>query len=194
MTTKDIQYVALDLEFNQPSRKIIQVGVAIGSPMQSQEEWLVRQWLLDPGEPVAEHIVELTGISDEEIAQKAVAWPQMADELSALLHQTKAFVNPITWGGGDHEALIEAVKAQGIAWPHFGRRWLDVKTMHAFLAMARGKNTSGGLRSVMGQYKLAFEGRQHRADHDAFNTLRLFFALLERQDTLEAMAFLGKRV
>jgi len=49
MTTKDIQYVALDLEFNQPSRKIIQVGVAIGSPMQSQEEWLVRQWLLDPG-------------------------------------------------------------------------------------------------------------------------------------------------
>lgn len=194
MTTKDIQYVALDLEFNQPSRKIIQVGVAIGSPMQSQEEWLVRQWLLDPGEPVAEHIVELTGISDEEIAQKAVAWPQMADELSTLLRQTKAFVNPITWGGGDHEALIEAIKAQGIAWPHFGRRWLDVKTMHAFLAMARGKNTSGGLRSVMGQYKLAFEGRQHRADHDAFNTLRLFFAMLERQDTLEAMAVLGKRV
>lgn len=194
MTTKDIQYVALDLEFNQPSRKIIQVGVAIGSPMQSQEEWACKQWLLDPGEPVAEHIVELTGISDEEIAQKAVAWPQMADELSTLLRQTKAFVNPITWGGGDHEALIEAIKAQGIAWPHFGRRWLDVKTMHAFLAMARGKNTSGGLRSVMGQYKLAFEGRQHRADHDAFNTLRLFFAMLERQDTLEAMAVLGKRV
>lgn len=194
MTTKDIQYVALDLEFNQPSRKIIQVGVAIGSPMQSQEEWVCKQWLLDPGEPVAEHIVELTGISDEEIAQKAVAWPQMADELSTLLRQTKAFVNPITWGGGDHEALIEAIKAQGIAWPHFGRRWLDVKTMHAFLAMARGKNTSGGLRSVMGQYKLAFEGRQHRADHDAFNTLRLFFAMLERQDTLEAMAVLGKRV
>jgi len=194
MTTKGLQYVALDLEFNQPSRKIIQVGVALGSPWQSEEEWVCKQWLLDPGEPVAEHIVTLTGITDKEIAENAVPWAQMAHELSALLQEKQAFVNPVTWGGGDHEALVSAIRAQDIEWPHFGRRWLDVKTMHAFIAMARGKSASGGLRSVMGQYKLNFEGRQHRADHDAFNTLRLFFTLLERQDTLESMALLGKRI
>ena len=35
------------------------------------------------------------------------------------------------------------------------------------------------------RYKLQFVSKAHRADIDAFNTLRLFFAILERQRTLE---------
>jgi inhibitor of KinA sporulation pathway (predicted exonuclease) len=40
----------------------------------------------------------------------------------------------------------------------------------------------------MARYKLQFVGKAHRADVDAFNTLRLFFAILERQRTLETCA------
>lgn len=46
-TMEDKQrYVALDLEYNQPSGTIIQVGVAIGSASQNQQQYIVRRWNL----------------------------------------------------------------------------------------------------------------------------------------------------
>lgn len=188
MTSK---FLALDLELNQPSGRIIQVGVAIGSPAQSEEEFVVRQWLLSPDEPLAAFITELTGITDADLAERAVSWEQMAQELLALIEEHKPFVNPVTWGGGDSVELLQAFKERGIAFPAFGRRWIDCKTYHVFSSLAQGKSTSGGLRSIMARYGLTFKGVAHRADTDAFNTLRMFFRLLERQSSLEAMAKLA---
>ena len=51
VTTLDTQrYVALDLEYNQPSGTIIQVGVAIGSASQNDQEYIVRRWDLQVNE------------------------------------------------------------------------------------------------------------------------------------------------
>lgn len=186
-------FLALDLEFNQPSKKIIQVGVAIGSASQEESLWAVRQWVLAPGEPIAPNITALTGISDQDVADKAVPLSQLAAELSALIEAHKPFVNPVTWGGGDSQALLSAFKHQDLSFPYFGRRWVDVKTWHALLALARQQNCSGGLRSVMARYGLQFSGPPHRADVDAFNTLRLFFKMLERQRLLEELAMMAKR-
>lgn len=181
LVTKEPFFLALDLELNQPSQKIIQVGVAIGGRLQSEEEYVVRQWLLSPEEPLAPEIVALTGITEEDLSQRAVTWEQMASELLALIEQYKPFVNPVTWGGGDSLELLTALAEKGIAFPAFGRRWIDCKTFHVFATLSRGKNPSGGLRSIMGRYGLTFKGAPHRADVDAYNTLRLFFRLLERQ-------------
>ena len=52
-------------------------------------------------------------------------------------------------------------------------------------AISCGKKTNGGLSSFMGRYKLQFEGKAHRADVDAYNTLRFFFLLIERQRKIE---------
>lgn len=191
---KNTPFLALDLELNQPSNRIIQVGITLGSRMQSQEEWLVRQWLLDPEEPISEFITDLTGITNEDIATKAVPWEQMAHELGAIVAEKKPFMNPVTWGGGDSVELLASLKARGIDFPYFGRRWVDVKTVHTFLALTKGKNPTGGLRPSMARYKLQFIGEQHRADIDAFNTLRLFFRLMERQENLEAMVTLANGV
>ncbi|KWA83778.1 hypothetical protein WL29_20655 [Burkholderia ubonensis] len=191
---KNTPFLALDLELNQPSNRIIQVGITLGSRMQSQEEWLVRQWLLDPEEPISEFITGLTGITNEAIATKAVPWEQMAHELGALIAEKQPFVNPVTWGGGDSVELLASLQARSIDFPYFGRRWVDVKTVHTFLALTNGKKPTGGLRATMTQYKLQFIGEQHRADADAFNTLRLFFRLMERQENLEAMIALAKGV
>lgn len=191
---KSTTFLALDLELNQPSTRIIQVGVTLGDWLQADEEWLVKQWLLDPGEPIAPFITQLTGITDEAIAQSAVPWEQMAAELSAVITEHQPFVNPVTWGGGDSVELLANLRERGIDFPHFGRRWVDVKTIHTFLSLTQGKTPKGGLRSAMTQYKLHFLGTPHRADHDAFNTLRLFFALMERQGSLESMVRLGKNI
>jgi DNA polymerase III epsilon subunit-like protein len=188
------KFLALDLEMNKPSGRIIQVGIALGGANQSPDEYIVRQWLVDPGEPISPEITALTGIADADLQARAVPWARVAAELGEIASQPGVFVNPVTWGGGDSELLLSSFKNQAVTFPHFGRRWVDVKTFHVLLSLTQGKTPRGGLSSVMGRYGLRFQGQPHRADVDAFNTLRLFFKLLERQHSLESMAAIGKEV
>jgi DNA polymerase III alpha subunit (gram-positive type) len=184
------RYVALDLEYNQPSGTVIQVGVAIGSAAQSQHEYVVRRWDLKVDEPISEFITKLTGITDED-CRAGVALAQCAQELGKLLIEHEVFVNPVTWGGGDSVDLLRAFAQAQVEFHHFGRRWIDVKTWTTLLSLARTQSAKiqhGGLSKAMARYKLQFVGKAHRADVDAFNTLRLFFAILERQRILEACA------
>ncbi len=53
---------------------------------------------------------------------------------------------------------------------------------------------SGGLSSAMGVYKMQFEGKAHRADVDAYNTLRLFFEILKQQKRMLDMISMAKEV
>ena len=181
------RYVALDLEYNQPSGTIIQVGVAIGSASQSQQEYVVRRWDLRVDESISEFITQLTGITDDDCSV-GVSLAQCAEELSKLLSEHEVFVNPGTWGGGDSTDLIHAFAQSKVEFHHFGRRWIDVKTWATLLSLARtptAKVQHGGLSKAMARYKLQFVGKAHRADVDAFNTLRLFFGILQRQRVLE---------
>lgn len=176
-------FLSLDLEMAQPSRKIIQVGVSVGSLDAGVLE--THAWFIDPQEPITPFIQELTGITDAEIQAKAKPVVQVASELSALIQRyPKMFVNPVTWGGGDGPELLELFKEAGAEFPHLGRRWMDVKTLWTLQRLAAGKSTSGGLSSAMGSCKLPFKGRAHRADVDAENTLRFFLHILQREKTL----------
>jgi inhibitor of KinA sporulation pathway (predicted exonuclease) len=178
-----MNYLALDLELNQPSNKIIQVGIAIGNPDQGV---LVRKaWYVDPEEPISEYITNLTGIDDQIIDLDAVSLSTVAEELGKLITEYNCFVNPIQWGGGDARILLAEFKLKQISFLFFGRREIDVKTIHTYLSFAQDKKVTGGLASVMSKYKLKFEGEKHRADWDAYNTLRLFFAILNRQKQFE---------
>lgn len=192
MNSIDQKFIGLDLEMNQPSGRIIQVGVSIGARAQADVDYVTRQWLLSPQEPLNPKIIELTGITEESLSLHAVSWQQMSTELNKLIELHKPFINPITWGGGDSAELLESLKGRGIEFKQFGRRWIDVKTFHSMTMLAMDKNPSGGLRSIMGKYGLAFKGTPHRADVDAFNTLRLFFRLINRQSAFENMAALAK--
>lgn len=181
-------YLALDLELNKDSQdnltKIIQVGVAVGNPTDPNniKTW---SWYLDPGESISPFIVGLTGITDEIIKEKSVPINQVAEELGQVIKDNNVFVNPIQWGGGDSDQLLTEFRGANIIFPYFGRRILDVKTLFVFIEMANGRSPSGGLSSSMGKYKIQFEGKAHRADIDAYNTLRFFFHLMSRQNTLE---------
>lgn len=187
-------FLALDLELNQPSGRIIQVGVALAHEGMDFSDYITRAWYIDPGEPISEFITTLTGISDEIIRGNAVNWHQVTRELGELCDQYQPFVNPVTWGGGDMRLMLEEAKAAGIEFTRFGRRYIDVKTWHVLIALGQDKSASGGLRSLMSRYGLTFRGEAHRADVDAANTLALFFKLLQRQRLLEEMASAAKKV
>lgn len=188
MTNNNQKYLALDLELNQPSGKIIQVGIAIGKQDDKFENYFTKKWYINPNEPISEFIVGLTGITDSDIRANCVSHETVARELGELIKEHKCFVNPVTWGGGDSVELLAEFSKQCVDFPHFGRRWIDVKTWYTLLMFARGKKPSGGLSSAMGVFKMHFKGTAHRADVDAANTLALFFKLIGRQSTLEHIA------
>jgi inhibitor of KinA sporulation pathway (predicted exonuclease) len=190
----DGKFLALDLELNQPSGKIIQVGVAIGSVKDRFEDYVVRKWYIDPQEPISEFINDLTGITDADIRAEAYSHEHVARELGELIKEHKPFTNPVVWGGGDSSELLAEFCKNHADFPHFGRRWIDVKTFYTYLMLTRGKAPSGGLASAMGYFKLQFRGKAHRADVDAQNTLALFFKLLERQAKLESILDSAKNI
>lgn len=185
---RDQNYFALDLELNNKKDrtipKIIQVGVAIGSPLRP-EDIQSHSWFLDPEEPITPFITELTGITDEIIQEKSVSHEIVAQEFGELLKVNNVFPNPVTWGQGDAEELKNEFRARNIDFPFFGRRIIDVKTIYVFLEMVNGRSPAGGLSKSMGRYKIPFNGKSHRADVDAVNTLRFYFYLLQRQNVLE---------
>lgn len=185
---RDIKYFSLDLELNNKKDgtipKIIQVGVAIGSPLRP-ENIQSYSWFLDPEESITPFITELTGITDEIIQEKSVSHEIVAQEFGELLKVNNVFPNPVTWGQGDAEELKNEFRARNIDFPFFGRRIIDVKTIYVFLEMVNGRSPAGGLSKSMGRYKIPFNGKSHRADVDAVNTLRFYFYLLQRQNVLE---------
>jgi inhibitor of KinA sporulation pathway (predicted exonuclease) len=184
----------LDLELNNKSNgevpKIIQVGVAIGTPNNIK----TYSWYVNPQEPLVPFITQLTGITEEVISTQSVSLETVAEELGNLLTDEKPFVNPVTWGQGDVDELKAEFRQNGIHFPFFGRRILDVKTIYVFLEMVNGRSPSGSLSKSMNRYKIPFVGKAHIADVDALNTLRFFYFLRERQRKLEDAANLLKSI
>lgn len=185
---RDTNYFALDLELNNKNDgttpKIIQVGVAVSSPS-NPENIKTWSWYLNPQEPITPFITQLTGITDEVVKTQSVSYSTLAEELGSVLKEYNVFCNPITWGQGDAQELKDELKQNGVNFPFFGRRIIDVKTIYVFLEMVNGRSPSGGLSKSMGRYKLPFIGKSHRADVDALNTLRFYFYLMSRQQVLE---------
>lgn len=196
---RDVNYLALDLEYNcdgkGPVEDIIQVGLAVGSPVNgSIDTW---SFLVKPqGKAVTLHpfITDLTGITQEQYDSEAVPWKTVVGAIEEIHNACAPFCNPVTWGMGDATDLITTVKAEGLQFPYFGRRILDVKHFFLFIEAAKGRSLSGGLRSAMGKHRLPFEGKPHRADVDAYNTLRFFFHLLKRQSSLESLLYSASQI
>ena len=182
MTT--YKFLSLDLELiNGPDTvrpKIIQVGITIGAVAEPETNWIKKKWYLDPEEPIFPFITELTGITDQDIQNFSVSHQTVADELDALIKEQNTFINPVTWGGGDSTELLYEFRERNIEFKQFGRRWIDVKTYFVMQQLALGKTYSGGLKSTMERFRLKFQGTAHRADDDAFNTLRLFAYFMNR--------------
>lgn len=194
-------FIALDLELNNannnltPNPKIIQIGVAWGSwDHYAAESINTKKWYIDPNELIYPEITELTGITNEDIKNYAVSHETAARELSKIILDNDTFINPITWGGGDSIELLSEFREKNIHFPHFGRRWVDVKTWHVYHMLSQDRSVSGGLKGSMTRYGLKFQGIPHRADVDALNTLRLFFKMLDNQDKVNTLINIAKKI
>lgn len=190
---RQINYLALDLELNtdgQQTHEICEIGIAIGNP---SEIILTDSKVIKIHQPLFAKTTEITGITQDEI-DNGVDLNEAATWLTGLIKTYKPFTNPVTWGLGDSDELLQTFRNNQIDFPFFGRRVIDVKHFFLFIEAANGRALSGGLRSAMNKHKLKFLGTPHRAEADAMNTLRLFFHFLKRQRKLEEMIVMSKQL
>lgn len=177
--TNSVMRVALDLEMNQPSGRIIQIGAVAGDVLSGVVHARFSAFI-NPREPLAPEISKLCGITPETL--------EIAGTLDNAFAELKRWVrpfmaqkvhNPITWGAGDMETLREQLELEDEPWL-FGRRYLDAKTLFSAWVESRGEIPRGGLSASMKKMGLQFEGRKHDAADDAFNTFRIYAELLKR--------------
>jgi sporulation inhibitor KapD len=180
-------FTSLDLEMNQPTGKIIQIGAVVGN-LKTGEIIDKLSIIVNPHETLGVcedskvHITDLTGITQEQV-DKGLELIDAFDVLRTFHEKYGSFINPVTWGGGDAEEIRNQLKSMYTIerigrWP-FGRRWIDAKTYYVGYRAIMGKQLAGGLAKAMTKVGLKFEGRKHNALDDAFNTFKMFRRLLK---------------
>jgi inhibitor of KinA sporulation pathway (predicted exonuclease) len=194
--TENVRYssfTCFDLEMNQPSGKIIQIGAVFGNLISGQIYEKLTLYI-NPGESINPEIVELTGISDENV-RSGVSLIQGYERLESLHHKYCSFTNPLVWGGGDSEHLrrqIESCQPDYFSKKLFcfRRRWFDIKSLFQMYCLANNLKMRSGLRNSMGKAGLEFEGQNHNACDDAINTFMIahkLVALLKTSKGIEKL-------
>jgi len=172
-----MKLTCLDLEMNQPSGKIIQIGAVIGDTSSGVISDRIRIYV-NPGEPLALPIIELCHITQDQIDEQGISLEDAYLQLKEF-HKNSDFMNPVTWGGGDSQEIYDQLDHEVRKDWCFGRRWIDAKTMAVSRMIAHNdKIYSGGLSTTMKRYGLKFQGRAHDAQVDAENTFRMYNHML----------------
>ena len=174
---KDINLLSLDLELNQPSGTIIQVGAVVGNLASGVILEECNSYVYTD-EIISDFIVQLTGVTQEKVySGKPIQY--VYNELSELHKKHSCFRNPITWGGGDTECLKQSVKLDDKMFL-FGRRWIDVKTLFITWQWLNNQPHQAGLSKALTKLGLEFQGRKHSAVDDARNTFIIYRELMNK--------------
>jgi len=185
-----MKLIVVDLEFNQPSGKIIQIG-AVFADLKAKRILSSFNSICNPGELPNEFISNLTGISPLEV-ENAPDIKIACQEFWNWVEKTEC-KKLSGWGGneldprwsGDVPMLIDQSKACGIVVPE---RVKNINLKHVvspFLSVF--KVNGSGVKKVLSAFGGEFVGRQHNAYHDAYNTALIFFKIYGMLETLEKL-------
>lgn len=180
--------ISLDLELNQPSGKIIELGYIIAN-VKSKEIKVAKSIIINPDELLHKNIIELTSITQEQVdggVSLEEAYQQMLNDIDRL-QVTK---HPIQWGL-DHFDLRNKLK---ISWEDyiFRPRAHDIKSFYQLYQMTKpNSKTISGLEASIKYLGLEWDykyGYPHQALADAYNTLLTYWKIsdkLRKYDEIE---------
>jgi DNA polymerase III alpha subunit (gram-positive type) len=162
------KYLILDLEMEQPSDEIIEIGYVVGDKMGRVFENESIYVKID--QPLSSYISELTGISDETLATFGMYKHEVAAKFNSIIERHKVNPKAITWGAGDVRLLLQQ-------YPEIllHNRYLDMKTLFQVEAIANNKTMKKGLFAAATLLNVPLEGRTaHSAKDDAYITYLVF--------------------
>lgn len=184
-----MNFISLDLEMNQPSGRIIQIGAVVGDPITGV---IIDRFnaFVNPEESITPFITQLCAINNTLIKEEGETLPEAYQRLKCFCDSYQTCKMPIQWGGGDSRCLYDDLLRVGVDVDRrfgvklndnayvFGIRYFDAKqTMQEYL-LKNHKSLQCGLSKAMTKLGLKFEGRKHRADVDAENTFNIYHRLL----------------
>lgn len=168
-----MKVVVVDLEANQPSGNIIQIGaVQLDCRTGVIDNHFSVFIKLPESDPLSPDITVLTAITAEQLASGL--------PLKEALDLFWAYVGKKTlcsWGR-DYWDLIKATRSLGEEPPNMGRmRTIDLKAWSQVFACVYPANKAkgGGLARMMEMFQVPFVGRAHDGLVDAENTARLMW-------------------
>lgn len=171
--------IIIDLELNQPSQKIIEIG-AVRFLRDGGIHPQKFDIIVNPNEQLGKcktrergviTISELTGITQEMVNNGTTLQNAIEKMKDWAYSESKNFV--LAGWGGDPFWLHEQCLQNNIIYP-FRRKSFDIKSMVVFASALMGKKIkTDGLKNMMKCFQLSFQGSQHRADSDAYNTAKL---------------------
>lgn len=171
-----MNYCVLDLEMNQPSGSIIEIG-AVAFNSRSGDYYSTFRVLvsLPPNEPLNPYITQLTGITEQDLC---VA-PTLEMALASLVDWARdagCSKYMATWGT-DYWDVKHSCYASDVVFPW--KCFLNVKEAATLLRAAFPGKQRGGLKSATEAFGCGFVGEQHRAQTDAENTARLMAVMIK---------------
>lgn len=170
-----MKLAVLDFEMNQPSGKLIQLG-AVCLDLRSGKITGYFNSYCNPNELLSPRIVELTGI-DQTTVDCGVGESQMLLDFWNW-YKKESCSGAVSWGS-DNKILLRQSILHKVQVPRL-KIDLDLKSAISIAraAFPNGK-IRGGLKSSLTIFDLAFDGAQHNALHDAYNTAKLVFLIKE---------------
>lgn len=187
-------FFALDLEFEQPSREILSIGVAYMLP----DGAIVKSnFMVTPSQPLSPFIKDLTGLADSDFDYSLTREQCFEQFLDAHRDMVDAFkragdkfyMGAITWGYDDVSHLNQELIAAGCG-PTLSGRSIDLKSVMLVDRVCRSLSVSGnlGLKTALNQHKVTLAGRAHNSADDAYNTIMLFKTFTEKRQAQHAAA------
>lgn len=171
-----MNFLFLDLEMNQPSNKIIQVGWTIADPV-SGRSYEIKGPYIKLDEPLDPIISNLCGITQKNL-DKADTLETVYLELYRDWVKWSCSPTVVTWSKGDL-ALLRKQVSNDAPWP-FGQHYIDAKNLYQSWKLKTGaEHLKGGLARAMTKFGLKFSGRKHNALDDAYNTFKIYERLLK---------------
>jgi len=168
--------MTLDLEMNQPSNRIIQVGI-IAADLYTGEIKEELSMYINPKEQLSEYIINLTGITQDQV-DNGIELENAHKVLLDFKKRHNCFHNPITWGCGDTETLLKQLGIDKKDYV-FGRSFFDAKKLFQTYCLVNELKLQSGLSKSMNRLGLTFEGRKHDAKYDARNTFKIYRYLMQ---------------
>lgn len=161
--------LVVDLELNQPSRKVIQIGSVL-----IEGDTIVEAYstYVNPKEPIDAYIRKLTGIRNNHVLDAP-----SCEECVGILWEHAFKAGSMAAWGEDCDWLKDLAKEYQIDVPSDFPCY-DLRILYRFLkGTSSKKKRRTGLQKALDAYGIQFQGRQHDALHDATMTAHLFLAM-----------------
>lgn len=170
-----MRLIVFDLEFNQPSKKIIQIG-AVFVDTKTKEILSEFNRYVDPGEKLSEEIIALTGITQHQV-NSSNFFSEAITEFWEWVSDCKCGKRIAAWGD-DLSLIISESEAVGLSAP-CKTNYFDVSMIFWWIRDVRGQRQKGGLANTLKSFERKFIGHPHNALDDSINAAFLLFDFTE---------------